>query len=210
MIGDITTLAELAEINPDGFILGKKTRFSGIGPETLKKFYTRARLLKTPDAKPYLTEPVRLPASKRELHFDVEVDPSRDHLYLHGFVVRDQGVAEDRFVSFIAESPQPESERQAFADAMAFFRASPDATVYVYSHYERTRYRVLQQRYPEVASADDIEALFAEIANRRSLQDRPVVYRMAYLGQIGQDHRQVSRLQLARSQSIRSRFDRVV
>lgn len=45
---------------------------------------------------------------------------------------------------------------------IAFFRASPNAAAYVYSHYERTTYRKLQQRYPDVATVDEIEALFSE------------------------------------------------
>lgn len=162
MIDQIGTVADLAAINPDGFIKGKKTQFSGVGADSLRKFHDRARLLKTKDARPYLTKPVRLPVSERELHFDIEADPLRDHIYLHGFVVRDRGVAETRFVSFVAEQPTPEAERAAFADAIAFFRSSSTATVYVYSAYERTTYRKLQQRYPDVVSAEEIEALFDE------------------------------------------------
>jgi uncharacterized protein len=160
MISDIATATELAEINPEGFVAGKKTRFPGIGPEMLKRFHARALLLKTPDARPYLTRPLTLPVSDRELHFDIEVDPLRDHVYLHGFVVRDSSLSEPKFVSFLAEHPIPESERQAFADSIRFFRESANAKVYVYSAYERTRYRVLQQRYPDVVTAEEIEALF--------------------------------------------------
>lgn len=160
LINDIPTAAELAEINPEGIHVGKRTRFRGIGQDMLARFQARARLLKTPGARPYLTQPIQLPVSRRELHFDIEVDPLRDHVYLHGFVVRDPGLVEPKFVSFLAEEPTRESERRAFADAIRFFRESPTATVYVYSAYERTRYRGLQQRYPDVVEAEEIEALF--------------------------------------------------
>jgi predicted RecB family nuclease len=160
MVNDIPTVAELAEINPEAFHVGKRTRFRGIGPDMLARFQARALLLKTPDARPYLTQPIQLPASTREFHFDIEVDPLRDHVYLHGFVVRDPSLAEPKFVPFLAEQPTPDAERQAFADAIRFFRESPQAVVYVYSAYERTRYRLLQQRYPDVATAEEIEALF--------------------------------------------------
>lgn len=162
MLAEIATVEALAGINPGAFIKGSKTPFKGVGPSSLMKFHERAKLLKAVDPRPYLTQPVRLPVSERELHFDIEADPMRDHIYLHGFVVRDRGVAANRFEAFVAEQPTPHAERQAFADAMAFFRASPDAIVYVYSHYERTTYRKLQQRYPDVATADEIEALFTE------------------------------------------------
>lgn len=162
MLAEIATVDALAGINPGTFIKGSKTPFKGVGPSSLKKFHERAKLLKAPNARPYLTQPVRLPVSDRELHFDIEADPMRDHIYLHGFVVRDCGVAENKFEAFVAEQPTTNAERQAFSAAMAFFRASPNAIVYVYSHYERTTYRKLQRRYPDIATADEIEALFAE------------------------------------------------
>lgn len=54
----------------------------------------------------------------------------------------------------------PESERRAFADAISFIHSSQPAMVFYYSKYERTIYRKLQARYPEVCSAEDIERLF--------------------------------------------------
>lgn len=162
MLAEIATVEELAAIRPEAFIKGNKTPFKGVGPSSLRKFHDRAKLLKAVAPKPYLTQPVRLPVSERELHFDIEADPMRDHIYLHGFVVRDRGVAENKFHAFVAEQPTPQSERQAFADTMAFFRASPSAIVYVYSSYERTTYRKLQQRYPDAATTEEIEALFSE------------------------------------------------
>lgn len=160
MIGEIATVAELAEINPEAFTVKKKTRFEGVGPNTLKKFQARARLLRTEDASPYLTQPLVLPVSERELHFDIEVDPLRDHVYLHGFVVRDPKRIEPTFTAFVAEEPTPGAEKRAFSEAMTFFRESANALVYVYSPYERTRYRLLQRKYPDVATAEEIEALY--------------------------------------------------
>lgn len=51
-------------------------------------------------------------------------------------------------------------ERDSFAAAMALLASAPDAPVYVYSAYERTSYRKLQARYPDVCSCDEIDALF--------------------------------------------------
>jgi uncharacterized protein len=161
MMHEIPTVSALAAINPDDFIKGNKTPFEGVGPASLRKFQARARLL-TSNGQPYLTQTVQLPTSERELHFDIESDPLRDHIYLHGFVVRDKGVPDSKFVSFVAEQPTPDAERKAFAEAIAFFRASPKAIVYVYSPYERTTYRKLQEKYPDVASSDEIEQLFDE------------------------------------------------
>ena len=50
-------------------ISGPKTVFTGIGPDTLRKLHARAQLNKTVGAKPYLTGPIDLPSTDRELFF---------------------------------------------------------------------------------------------------------------------------------------------
>ena len=77
-------------------------------------------------------------------------------------MIRDRGTADTKFISFVAEQPTSEAEQQAFAEAIAFFRASPNAVIYVYSSYERTTYRKLQEKYPDVVTAEEIERLFDE------------------------------------------------
>ena len=47
MQGEIPTVAALAEINLDVFINGGKTRFQGVGLDSLKIFHERAKLLKS-------------------------------------------------------------------------------------------------------------------------------------------------------------------
>jgi hypothetical protein len=66
----------------------------------------------------------------------------------------------DRFIPFFADTPTPEAEKDAFARAYAYLKAAQPAVIYYYSRYERTIYRKLQARFPDVCSADDIEALF--------------------------------------------------
>jgi predicted RecB family nuclease len=159
----IHSINELAEINPDGYLAdkGKKTIFSGVGPDTLRKMQARAKLLSTKDSKPYLRAPVKLPYSDRELFFDIEVDPMRDVCYLHGFIERTNGDnATERFVSFFANDPTPQAEERAFADAWTYMQASNPCTIYYYSKYERTLYRKLRARYPHVCSEEEIETLF--------------------------------------------------
>ena len=56
----------------------------------------------------------------------------------------------------------PEAEREAYVEAMAVFRAYPAALVVHYSKYERTEYRKLQKKYPDVATAEEIEELFSQ------------------------------------------------
>jgi predicted RecB family nuclease len=164
MIDRIGTLRDLATINPDGFFAdkGKKTIFSGIGPDTLREFQARAALAVEKDGRPYLRAPVSLPVSERELFFDIEVDPMRDVCYLHGFVERNGGdISTERFISFFANEPTAAAEKQAFAAAWKFIQARQPSAIYYYSKYERTWHRNLQNRYPDVCMADAVETLFA-------------------------------------------------
>jgi predicted RecB family nuclease len=157
----IPTVADLAECNPEGFIKGEKTDFRGIGPDTLKTFHSRARVLKSAEPKPFLKGPIALPVRDRELFFDIECDPMRDFCYLHGFVERrDNSNATEKFVAFFCDELTAEAEERAFADSISFIRAAQPATLFYYSKYERTVYRKLQDRYPAVCSAGDIERLF--------------------------------------------------
>jgi predicted RecB family nuclease len=95
------------------------------------------------------------------LFFDIEVDPMGDICYLHGFVERLNGEnASERFVAFVAETAKAAEEERAFAEAWAFLQAQPHATVYYYSKYERTIYKKLQEKYPAVCTADDVQQLF--------------------------------------------------
>jgi predicted RecB family nuclease len=158
----IPTMTDMATIDPEQFIQGKKTVFAGVGPDRLRTFCERARLIKSEDPAPRLVNAVTLPVSKLEIFFDVETDPMQDICYLHGFVERRNGDnATQRFVSFFADEVTREAEEAAFRAAWAYLSAHPDAIIYYYSKYERTTYRKLQERYPSVCSADDIEALFA-------------------------------------------------
>lgn len=157
----VGTVAELAATDPETLVRGAKTVFPGLGADRLRLFHTRARLLTEPDAKPFLRAPVDLPSGPLEIFFDIEADPMRDVTYLHGFIERrDRDPSTELFTGFYADDPTPEAERKAFADAVAFTVDRPEAAVFYYSKYERTMYRKLQARYPDVCSADDIEALF--------------------------------------------------
>jgi predicted RecB family nuclease len=118
-------------------------------------------MLKQEKPQAYLRAAVVLPVRTVELFFDIEVDPLQDICYLHGIVERRDGKNEtERFVYFFAEEVTAASERQCFAKAMDYLTAHQDAVIYYYSKYERTNYRKLQQRYPDVCSAEDIECLF--------------------------------------------------
>ena len=160
MINRISSIRELASINAADFLDDGK--IAGIGPDTLAKMQERAKLLSAEDGKPYLTAAVNLPAADKELFFDIEVDPWREFCYLHGFVERQNGNNEtERFVSFFADAMTPEAEKQAFAEALHYIQESQPCTIYYYSKYERTIYRNLCKKYPDVCTPERIEDIFA-------------------------------------------------
>ena len=158
----VSTISDFAQADLDAFIRGRKTVFPGIGLATLEKFHERARLIASgKNARPYLKSPLTLPGKNIELYFDIEVDPMRDICYLHGFVERRNGDNNsERFVSFFAEAPTEESEKNAFAHAWAYMKDCQPCVIYYYSKYERTIYRKLQKKYPDVCTSEEVESLF--------------------------------------------------
>jgi uncharacterized protein len=97
-----------------------------------------------------------------DIFFDVETDPMRDVCYLHGFAERLRGEQDFSYTSFFAE---PDQERDAFVQAVAYLRERPEHVIYHYSPYEKTIYRRLQTRFPDVCSEKEIEEEF--FAKRR-------------------------------------------
>lgn len=150
------TVTALAALDVEGL------RLSALGTDRLGRFRDRARLIRTPGAAPYAREPLGLSRHARELHFDLEADPLRGIVYLHGILVRERVGGEDReeFVHFFADGDGG-GEREAFRAAYRYLVADPAAHIFYYSKFERTAYRDLQRRYPDVCDPEDVEALFA-------------------------------------------------
>lgn len=163
LVQQIPTVTALANIDPDSYVKGKKTEFPGIGPDSLFKFCDRAKLLVTPSAKPYIKKSFTLPMAGKEVYFDIEADPMRDVVYLHGFVEREHGRPDTaKFIPFFSESPDPHHEEAAFSDAWQYLtQRAQDSIIYYYSKYERTAYKKLAEKYPAGCSVEDVEALFS-------------------------------------------------
>jgi uncharacterized protein len=161
--GVIPTIQAFADSNPDTFVQGKKTACSGIGPDTLLKFHSRAQLLSTPGATAYLKERIDLPVNLNEVFFDIETDLMRGVVYLHGFVEREYARPKTAtFIPHFAAGIEPMHEEAAFRGAWEYLTArAKDSTIYYYSKCERTEYKKLAEKYPAVCSVNDVEALFA-------------------------------------------------
>lgn len=162
MVSHFRSVGDLAGCNLNGFIQGKKTVIPGIGAGVLKTFQERAKLLNQPQAGPYLKNKINLSHSETELFFDVETDPMRDVCYLHGFIKRQaQNPDSENYTAFFADQPTPEDEQKAFKQAWNYIQKHQPCVIYYYSPYERTTWRKLQKRYPDVMTEIDLEKMFS-------------------------------------------------
>ena len=157
----VRNVEELANVDLSTLIRGKKSLIPGIGVKMLERFRARARLQKQPNAKPYFREEVTFPPNRLEFFFDVETDPMRDLCYLHGIVERSNSdPATEKYVSFFAEEPTQEAEKTAFEQAWKHIQAKQPSALYFYSPYEKTVWRQLAARFPEVVTDGKIVNLF--------------------------------------------------
>ena len=157
----LADLADFAHKPLQKFIAGKKTIFPGIGISTLSKYHARARLLADIEKHAYTRKRITLPQSDTELFFDVETDPMRDFCYLHGFVERHyKDPATEKYVPFFADSADEKSEERVFIDAWHYIRQHFPCTVYYYSPYEKTIWRRLSEKYPEIITPTELESFF--------------------------------------------------
>lgn len=164
LAAEFPTLAEFAAADLAHYCNGDKTDFPGIGAGVLRKLQRRAALQLAPEAGPCLTRVIDWPPAADILFFDIETDPMRGLCYLHGFVIREiraDGRPNEYFEGIFTRDLSPQAEREAFAAAMQLFRSHASALVVHYSKYERTEYRRLAAKYPDVAGPEEIEALFS-------------------------------------------------
>ena len=67
-----------------------------------------------------------------------------------------------KYHSFVTKDVSPEDEKDAWAEFWAYIHSLPkeEWVMYYYSKYERTQYRLLAQRYPDVKAAEEVEIFF--------------------------------------------------
>lgn len=157
----IKNFSTFAKMPFSEFLSGKKTIFSGISIDTLQKYHARAKLLAGIDTQPYAKNKLKFPKTDTELFFDVETDPMHDFCYLHGFLERHhQDITTEKYVAFFADNMNEKEEERVFIDAWHYIRQYFPCTIYYYSPYEKTIWKNLCQKYPEIMSLSDLESFF--------------------------------------------------
>lgn len=131
----------------------------GIGKDSLLKSLKRAKILYE-TKKPVIYEKIELPKTKYELFFDIETDPTQEFVYLHGVYER-QGENEE-FKYFVTKELNQEEEKRAWKEFWNYIHSLPenDFSIYYYSPYEKTTYKALQKKYPDIVSEEEINKFF--------------------------------------------------
>ena len=161
---DLTTIHDAQHIDIHGLMDEKKRDkqfLRGIGKSTLDKLKRRAEIMAN-NRDPVLYEKLSLPEVSHELYFDIEDDPTQAFVYLHGVYERTPNGK--KFIPFVASELSSDAEAKAWREFWVYVRSFPedDFVLYYYSHHEETTYKRMAEKYPEVATMDDIEWLFDE------------------------------------------------
>lgn len=161
---NIHTVKDLSESNLNPILERKEAEdgfLKGIGEKSLKTAKKRAKIL-CDNSPPILYNKLVLPKVAFECYLDVEDEPTKDLLYLTGVYIRTNTISE--YKSFLAENPNKESEKKAWAEFWTFVRTLPigNFAFYYYSKHEKTTFRKLQKKYPDVISQEEIEEFFID------------------------------------------------
>lgn len=136
-----------------------KTFLKGLGEKKLQSAVSRAKILRI-RKEPVLYENIDFPLVTHELFFDIEDDPTREFVYMHG--VYERSPSGERYVDFTAREFSEEAEREAWAAFWNYIRSLPKDSfaVYYYSKHERTTYRKMREKYPDVVTEEELERFF--------------------------------------------------
>lgn len=158
----VSRIDQLLTIDIKGAIDEKKkdkTFLKGIGENTLEKIIRRAHVLKE-TKKPIMYGEVKFPEAEYELFFDIEADPTQEFIYMHGIYERSK--KGEKYIDFTAREVSDGAEKETWKKFWEYIRSLPKNSyaVYYYSKYERTTYRSMQKKYPDVVSEKELEEFF--------------------------------------------------
>jgi uncharacterized protein len=135
-----------------------KSILKGLGEKSLKKIKQRASVLKV-IKKPVIYKEFEFPKVGTELFFDIEADPTQDFIYLHGLYVREG--SKEEFKYFLADRVDEEEEKLAWQKFWEYINSiKTNYAVYYYAPYEKTVYKNLRKKYPDVISQKELETFF--------------------------------------------------
>lgn len=162
----IMSTKQLSEMDLESVLATRKlekVKLKGmqLGEKTIVHIHKRAQVLNKYQ-KPVFYEPVSFPEVDIELYLDIEDDPMRGIVYLHG-IYEKIGVQE-RFVSFVAKTTDERGEKQAFKELWDYLKSfeGKSHAVYYYSSHEKTTYKALAGLYSDIVAPEEVEAYFKQ------------------------------------------------
>jgi len=160
---DVSTVKGLLNLNISDLMAqkdGAKGFLSGIGENTLKTAKRRAEIL-SKNLPPVLYSKLYIPSVSIEVYLDIEDDSTQSFTYLHGCFVRTKDSTEFKY--FVAKEFSEKAEKEAWTNFWAYIQTLPanDYAVYYYSTHEKTTYRKLQLKFPDVVSMEEVDSFFS-------------------------------------------------
>lgn len=161
---DLESYIDLIDLDIDTILAKKKKDkkfLFGMAEAKLTKFIQRSRIMEQTKT-PVIYEKPNFPKTSFELYFDIEDDPTQAFVYLHG--VYERSPKGERFIEFTALDKTDDAEKQAWSNFWKYIRSLPkgDFTTYYYSHHEKTTYRRLREKYPDVVTEEELAWFFSE------------------------------------------------
>jgi len=129
-------LDELEEIKDKGY-------FYRISKKKFKKIYKRAEVFK--EGKERIYSKLNFPETSKEIHFDIEDDPTQDVVYLFGFWIRDFDKNQEYYKYIMADNL--EEEEEVTRKLWDFLKKNQGTPIYHYSHHEISTLKRLQEKY---------------------------------------------------------------
>ncbi|MFA5029899.1 MAG: TM0106 family RecB-like putative nuclease [Patescibacteria group bacterium] len=119
----------------------KQGYFKGIAEKSLTNFYNRALVYIS--GKEVIYNKIDFPSGSKEIHFDIEDDPTQDIVYMFGFWIIDNG--KGYYHAIVAENIN--GEEKATRELWEFLKINQGIPMYHYSHHEKSTLRRLQEKY---------------------------------------------------------------
>lgn len=130
-----------------------------IGKKTLEKIFFRSEMLHL-GREAVIHKKITFPEVANELFFDIEDDPTQGFVYLHGVYEKSRG--EDKFHKFIAKELTDKAEKEAWQKFWDFIERLPknNFALYYYASHEKTMYRLLQEKYSDIITEQELDDFF--------------------------------------------------
>ena len=164
----ITTVEGIIDVDVEAAMERKEAEKKGnnkdflnmIKDTTLNKMKRRARIMLR-DQRPVALERFDFPKKKYELYFDIEDDPTQDFVYMHGLWIVEEG-KEGYYKAFTARDISDDAEKQAWKEFWDFIDSLPQGefSLYYYSAHEKSTYKRMAKRYPDIKSEEDVVSFF--------------------------------------------------